>query len=324
MGCGASKGMLAVAPETASIQQNTVTAFPTNCTNPAQVIPVTSDPRPETCSVSLGTTLSKPVVPSIAPAKPVSDPARNTKDEGAVRKPVAFEIPLDCDVFKKSSTKNIAGAPPTGASCIAQTKVSLPKLELTAQDLQAKLANTEARWKEMDSQQEARRSSRGKSRPPQLTSSTRQLKPTVDDPVTLKQRMLEKEQQVAQNRIRGMEKLQAKLARQEVHARQVQERKRNLGRLSNEDLNVSWGGEMGLSDALKGAGAVIPAIAKSADSGKGSSSVSLPLGSRSGSGRSNGTAVDIGSEDGEASQAKEKSKLPDESTPLLQPSVGLA
>ncbi|KAI8802652.1 hypothetical protein BJ742DRAFT_832215 [Cladochytrium replicatum] len=321
MGCGGSKGMVAVAPESIT-QQNTVAVVHTKKSNPARVNPVTSDPPTESYPPPLGSALSKPVVPSIVPAASVSDPGRNNKDEEAVRKPVAFEIPLDDNVFEKSPTRNIGGAP--SASGNAQNKVSLPKLNLTAQDLQAKLANTEARWKEMDSQQEARRSSRAKSRPPQLTSSTRQRKPTGDDPITLKQRMLEKEQQVAQNRIREMEKLQAKLARQEVHARQVQERKRNLGRLSNEDLNVSWGGEMGLSDALKGAGAVIPAVAKSADSGKGSSSVSLSLGSRSGSGRSNGTAVDVGSEDGDAAQTKEKSKLANESTPLVQPSLGLA
>lgn len=47
---------------------------------------------------------------------------------------IAFEIPID-DLITKNQQK------------MAATKVSLPALSLSQQDIQAKLANTEERWK---------------------------------------------------------------------------------------------------------------------------------------------------------------------------------
>ena len=129
---------------------------------------------------------------------------------------------------------------------------------------------------------------RRKGHKPELTTS---IKPSNSyNPNLLKQKLLEKEAQAAQNRAREIEKLQSKLARQDEHAKRVQQRKRALGRLSNEDLNLSWGGEDagGLLDAVIAASNKSKGLSD-VDSGKGSSTNN----SRSGSGRSLG-ALDIG------------------------------
>lgn len=57
--------------------------------------------------------------------------------------------------------------------------------------------------------------------------------------ILLRKRLLEKEAQVAANRAKEIEKMQAKLARQEEHARRVQERKRAM-----EKLMLESGGEI--------------------------------------------------------------------------------
>jgi hypothetical protein len=120
---------------------------------------------------------------------------------------------------------------------------------------------------------------------PTLSSS----KDVTQDPMLLKKKLLEKEAQAAKNRLREIEKLQSKLAKQEERAKKVQERKKQLGRGSNDELNLSWGGEdSGLADAINAANKAL-AIGTDADSGKGSS-----LGnSRSGSGRSGVDGVEI-------------------------------
>ncbi|KAJ3073312.1 hypothetical protein HK102_006031, partial [Quaeritorhiza haematococci] len=155
----------------------------------------------------------------------------------AKKQAVAFEIPLDDLVASSENTLN-------NADRSTSAKVSLPKLHLTPHDLQAKLANTEARWKDLEQEQADRVAAKRRKNKPPLS------KKRESDPTLLKRKLLEKEAHAAQNRAREMSKLQAKLARQEQHARRVQERKRALGKGSNEHLNVSWGGENdgGLSD----------------------------------------------------------------------------
>ncbi|KAJ3137648.1 hypothetical protein HK101_003866, partial [Irineochytrium annulatum] len=103
------------------------------------------------------TTLSRTVIPSI-PYVSLAEAARGT------HKPVAFEIPLDEELLAKSApVRPSTAAPPTEVPAAAENensnapvaaeprnpiKVSLPKLAgLSAIDIQAKLANTEARWK---------------------------------------------------------------------------------------------------------------------------------------------------------------------------------
>ncbi|KAJ3051149.1 hypothetical protein HK097_007861, partial [Rhizophlyctis rosea] len=132
----------------------------------------------------------------------------------------------------------------------------------------------------------------------------------------LKQRLLTKEAKAQQRREREISKLQAKLAKQEDHARRVQERKRMLGKMSNEDLRLSWGGEKELPgietieierEQMNGnnrnfdedfpVGMTRPSTAVGGTNGpfdadsehvRGSSSASLNTGSRGGSGRSVG------------------------------------
>ncbi|OAJ41187.1 hypothetical protein BDEG_24825 [Batrachochytrium dendrobatidis JEL423] len=193
--------------------------------------------------------LSKPVIPSI--------PSENIK---------AFEIPLDdlARAPKKTLSHSDEPAP-------ASSKLSLPKLYMSPKDLQDKLANTEARWKvregldrllgvvrgnhylvnsliidfleastwDLDNESDTRRRKRGDM--PQLISHKE------SDPDVLKRRIKEREIAAALNRQREIEKLQAKLARQEQHARRVQERKRAMGAGSNEELRLSWGGEKELN-----------------------------------------------------------------------------
>ncbi|KAJ3280642.1 hypothetical protein HDU76_009122 [Blyttiomyces sp. JEL0837] len=165
-------------------------------------------------------TLSRTVVPSI-PSELIS-------------KAVAFEIPLDEDLKSRPQDDDNGGS--------SNIRVSLPKLALSQQDIAEKLANTEARWKHLEQARESRKQ-RKRGDKPELTPHKPTLRATTADPVALKRRLLEKEAQATQNRLREIEKLQLKLARQEEHARRVKDRKRAMGRLSNENLNLSWGGE---------------------------------------------------------------------------------
>ncbi|KAL2913687.1 hypothetical protein HK105_206847 [Polyrhizophydium stewartii] len=247
--------------------------------------------------------LTKPVIPSI-PSEAAKEPANSTS--------VAFEIPLD-NLMSKARRPLVDG----GDAAPPPSKLSLPKLQLSEKDLQAKLANTEARWKDLDQECDTRRRRRGDM--PQLASSRKEA-----DPEALKRRLREKEEAAALNRQREIEKLQAKLARQEQHARRVQERKKALGAGSNEELRLSWGGEKGLAaelgagtgsggespDSSKGSHSVSrSSIAKDdVDSGKGSSSASISFGngssSRGGSGRSTNTdTTDVGDEESSAKAA---------------------
>ncbi|KAH6585142.1 hypothetical protein BASA61_007065 [Batrachochytrium salamandrivorans] len=179
--------------------------------------------------------LSRPVIPSIP-----SDTIKAVTISAAV----AFEIPLDeLDKAPRKSLKN-----PEESSQVS-TKLFLPKLHLSSKDLQGKLADTEARWKvrdgldrllgvDLDQECDTRRRRRGDM--PQLVNRKEA------DPEALKRRMREREIAATLNRQREIEKLQAKLARQEQHIRRVQERKKAMGSGSNEELRLSWGGEKGL------------------------------------------------------------------------------
>ncbi|KAI9202878.1 uncharacterized protein BJ171DRAFT_625966 [Polychytrium aggregatum] len=243
--------------------------------------------------------LNKPLIPSIP------------KDSTSHLKPISFEIPLDGLIShgNKPEPVETTAEPPAKEEEVkvektlsVSTKLALPKLGLTEKDLQEKLANTEARWKvgvELDrllnpsdlENEHAKRKS-AKHRPAKPAKWTKK----EEDPTALKRRLLNKEAQAAHNRQREIEKLQAKLALQDQHARMVQERKRKMGRASNEDLNLSWGGENGLADVLTTQQSLVKELQRldDADSGKGSSSASLSYGqSRSGSGRSTNTNVEI-------------------------------
>ncbi|KAI8928296.1 hypothetical protein BC831DRAFT_449349 [Entophlyctis helioformis] len=204
--------------------------------------------------------LSKPVIPSIPSDAPKVE-AGSGEDAGPVS--VAFEIPLDnLTAVRKSLTDASAPLPAVGKSVHASaTKLSLPKLHLSDKDLQEKLANTEARWKDLEDESDNRRRRKGDK--PQLVSRNKEA-----DPESLKRRLLEKEAAAALNRQREIEKLQAKLARQEEHARRVQERKRALGGGgSNEDLRLSWGGEKGLAEGVLGSGNSISGSGSGAGNG---------------------------------------------------------
>ncbi|KAJ3245484.1 hypothetical protein HK104_007955, partial [Borealophlyctis nickersoniae] len=183
-------------------------------------------------------------------------------------RPVAFEIPLDDDFLshpkKQASTTEVriasgGGSHPTLPGSTIEAKsppasAKLPKLALSESDIKAKLANTEARWKDLENELATRRSTsslRSRRSKPKLTTTTITTTTTSptdqDETTTLKQRLLEKDAQAAQNRAKELSKLQAKLARQEERAKRVLERKRAMGRnASSEEMRLSWGGEAGL------------------------------------------------------------------------------
>ena len=125
---------------------------------------------------------------------------------------VCFEIPLE-----DLSNNTLAGSKNSLAK-------SLPKL---SQDLNAKLANAEERWKELDS-----KSKRKKGDKPVLSSAKK-------NDHDLAKKLEEKENQAALNRLKEKEKLAAKIAAQEERKRQVLERKKIL----QDDDRVSVGGE---------------------------------------------------------------------------------
>ncbi|KAI9352093.1 hypothetical protein BDR26DRAFT_1003123 [Obelidium mucronatum] len=341
--------------------QNTVSAAPPPAepVDPVQLDAVTTDPSPVPDAVlqepaatvlsveivqpsemeekmereSQGSALSRTVVPSIPVSEtPATPPVRPT-----TAKPVAFEIPLDDEMFKPTAVAvaaavaSVASIPMAGNSVVAapaesasntaasnsnnSTKLALPKLALSERDIMAKLANTEERWKDLERAQQESHHRKRRSKP-SLTSqqgqtvSAEKSASVVEDSHVLKQRLLEKEARAATRRARELLKLQNKLAKQEEHAKKVQERKKKLGKLSNEDLNLSWGGEeegdveaakkkafgQKLQDAVGIDGLMKMKLARKEDvldndSGKGSSAPTVS-GSRSGSGRSLGFAED--------------------------------
>ncbi|KAJ1341659.1 hypothetical protein BSLG_003771 [Batrachochytrium salamandrivorans] len=193
--------------------------------------------------------LSRPVIPSIP-----SDTIKAVTISAAV----AFEIPLDeLDKAPRKPLKN-----PEESSQVS-TKLFLPKLHLSSRDLQGKLADTEARWKvrdgldrllgvDLDQECDTRRRRRGDM--PQLVNRKEA------DPEALKRRMREREIAATLNRQREIEKLQAKLARQEQHIRRVQERKKAMGSGSNEEsgsnLSCTTSGKLayGVSTTRSGSG----------------------------------------------------------------------
>lgn len=126
---------------------------------------------------------------------------------------VAFEIPLD-----DFSNSTLAGS---SKNSLAK---SLPKL---SQDFNAKLANAEERWQELE-----KKSTRKKGDKPVLSSSKK------NDP-DLAKKLEEKENQAALNRLKEKERLAAKIAAQEERKKQVLERKKLL----QEDEKYSVGGE---------------------------------------------------------------------------------
>ncbi|KAI9005913.1 hypothetical protein BC832DRAFT_458010 [Gaertneriomyces semiglobifer] len=274
--------------------------------------PMEADPRPLTPKKDKKDAVSSAPVKSLdkMPMPPIqseSSEKSSTKESHmpssvSKAKPVAFEIPLDDTLFVK---------PASGR---------LPSLGLTNDDIKAKLANADARWKvgrdidrvllgNIEDQESSRRASRKARRvKPELSSNARPRtrQGREEDPVTLKQRLQEKEEQAEKNRQRELAKLQAKLAKMDRQVRRVQERKRILETESTEDVTEGWDVEHGLStgslfekSSLEGKGnslddffrdsskvnAVKSGSAKSTDSGRGSSSASLES-SRGSSGKS--------------------------------------
>ncbi|KAJ3412819.1 hypothetical protein HDV05_000225 [Chytridiales sp. JEL 0842] len=294
MGCGASKNTIEADvlpttlpkqnPQPSPTNAKPTVASPVNAAVPVeapvvnsvqveapvqqQAVPVEVRDTTEEFS-SKPKTLNKAVMPSI----PSETPAPSVVIE-KVHKPIAFEIPLDEDLKAAAVVRNME----------SKLKNALPKLAIDNKEMMAKLANSEARWKDLEAQSDKK--SRKKRVKPELSNKNN----LTSDPILLKKRLLEKEAQAAKNRLREIEKLQSKLAKQEEHARQVLERKRAMGRMSNEDLSLSWGGEESGLEIVEAAANKLLGVKemKDTDSGKGSSMG----GSRTGSGRSTG-AVDI-------------------------------
>ncbi|KAJ3144311.1 hypothetical protein HK101_002729 [Irineochytrium annulatum] len=221
--------------------------------------------------------LDRTVIPDVSPL----DAARGTHG------PVAFEIPLGDDLFGSTesleeegsaSTRPSAVLPPLASGDISGSgralKVSLPKLDITDADLQAKLANTEARWKDLDEarQRNAPRHHRhhrrhhGATKKPQLSHHGRPPgTPAQSDPTALLLHLQEKERLAALNRERAAENRRLRLARENERIRRVLARKRWLvsaggdgvdgasqagGPAKCDGLNLSWGGEDGLEEIL--------------------------------------------------------------------------
>lgn len=213
MGCGASKDANAVSPSVVDHQK-------------VRSEDVASKPAEKS---SANNTLSKPVIPSIA-------------QSNRIGQSIAFEIPID-DLFD-------ADAKPLVARTSSGKLSQLPALSLSQQDIQAKLANSEARWKvgaqldhllygDLAAEDDEGRKRRKKGSKPKLKTRKQD-----QDPETLKMRLKEREVAAKINREREITKLQLKLARQEEHARKVLERKKAMGGEDGE-LRLSYGGEDG-------------------------------------------------------------------------------
>lgn len=160
-------------------------------------------------SFNIGSSLSRPMLPRI--------------QNSAAKAAVQFDITWSAENLSDSI-------------CSPASKLSLPKLTLSDNDIKAKLSDFEARWKDLDAAKLRKRGDK-----PRLKSH----KPIGTDLAALKKRLEEKEIAAKANRDREIKKLQMKLAKQEEHAKKVLERKRALGALSNEELRLSWGGENG-------------------------------------------------------------------------------
>ncbi|KAI8855323.1 hypothetical protein BC829DRAFT_378595 [Chytridium lagenaria] len=155
-----------------------------------------------------------PSIPYVSTAEAAQGTHKAAKPAEDVDTKIAKEIEVAKPTAKAAKATEVKSAP---------VKVSLPKLALSDQDIQAKLGEHG-----------------GQPNLPSDVSSKRV------DPEILKQRLIEKEAAASENRAREISRMQSKLARQDEHARRVLQRKRALGRLSTEDLNLSWGGEDGL------------------------------------------------------------------------------
>ncbi|KND03974.1 hypothetical protein, variant [Spizellomyces punctatus DAOM BR117] len=156
-------------------------------------------------------------------------------------KPVAFEIPLGENLFGSLTKENSSSLGSMNRS--PATVGRLPSLGLTNDDIKAKLANADARWKDLENEELVRKdTSRRRRAKPKLSSNARPKtrQGREEDPEVLKQRLLEKETQAEKNRQRELQKLQAKLARMDQHVRRVQERKRFLEMgSSTDDMSLS-------------------------------------------------------------------------------------
>lgn len=214
MGCGASKEINAVSP---SVLEN----HKANAAAPKSV---------EKTATLSNNTLSKPVIPSIAQSKKIGQS-------------IAFEIPID-DLFEADKPAPLANR--TSSGKLSQ----LPALSLSQQDIQAKLANSEERWKvgaqldhllygDLAAEDDDGKKRRKKGMKPKLKQRKQE-----EDPESLKVRLLEREVAAKINREREITKLQLKLARQEEHARKVLERKKAMGGEDCE-MRLSYGGEDG-------------------------------------------------------------------------------
>ncbi|KAJ3199696.1 hypothetical protein HK099_003046, partial [Clydaea vesicula] len=240
MGCGASKVNNTVSPETSPAATNITTSK----TNSNEMVELANKFEDTTNSITL---MDRPVIPSIpnsaAQLKVSSTPAGPIASQKP--KPVAFEIPIDVEFFEpvKEETLNKNNTDKNNSKEVVSNiiKVSLPKLNITPVELQSKLANTEEKWKDMEKKLAYKKDLKKKTHheKPVLTRKSKKLGSTE-----LKEKLLLKEAQATKNRIKEMEKLQAKLQKQEEHAKQVLERKKALGRSSEDNFShISFGGE---------------------------------------------------------------------------------
>lgn len=174
---------------------------------------------PETLSKKMGCAASNASTKStLTPTiKPIAYDTVIPAIKQSKKNAIAFEISLDDLVSNPIGKRN-----------------SLPKL-LSPIDIQQKLANSEARWKEIEK--------RKKGEKPISTY------PAEKDLQAIKIKLLQKEAAAFANREKEIKKIQQKLAKQEAHARKVLERKKTNG-MGNEEMRLSWGGENGLAGEM--------------------------------------------------------------------------
>ncbi|KAI9346417.1 hypothetical protein DFJ73DRAFT_761290 [Zopfochytrium polystomum] len=215
---------------------------PTNGIEATPPVALATDLSDATADCGLEDTDICHVVPSLK--KEVVPSIQGKKVEGPITKAVAFEIPLDEDpkMIRQDDS----------AASLSASRPSLPKLSI---DVAAKLANTEARWKDIEQAREVKRAAHRRTKPSLSSSQNHPTHPPDENPIALKQRLLEKEAHAAQNRLREIEKLQSKLARQEERARRVLARKRMLERSSGGGSSGANAAAGALAAASGGGGA---------------------------------------------------------------------
>ncbi|KAL3897941.1 MAG: hypothetical protein SGCHY_003074 [Lobulomycetales sp.] len=157
------------------------------------------------------------------------------------KKDIAFEIPIgeSRHIHKNSLTS----ADDAFFLPIAPEVLQRPSLPKLSRDSILKLADSDARWKELEENENNKKNKTRpvKRAPPKLTSTRKR------DASEIAKDLARKEAQAALNRERELEKVKSKLHKQEERAKRAKERKRIVEKqessYSNGSLEMSWGGE---------------------------------------------------------------------------------